>query len=135
MGGDEINIIAPGKNYGWPKVSFGVNYDGSPVGAGKAHMEGVTDPVWHWTPSIAPSGMTFYTGSLFPQWNGSLFNGALKFKLLSRLEIKDGKPVREERMLQGLNERIRDVRQGPDGALYLVTDNSAGRVLRVVPAK
>lgn len=135
MGGDEINVIAPGKNYGWPKVSFGVNYDGSPVGTGRARMDGVTDPVWHWTPSIAPSGMTFYTGDLFPQWKGSLFNGALKFKLLSRLEMKDGKPVREERMLQDLNERIRDVRQGPDGALYLVTDNSAGRVLRVVPAK
>jgi len=133
MGGDEINVIAPGKNYGWPKVSYGVNYDGSPVGTGKARMEGVTDPVWHWTPSIAPSGMTFYTGDLFPAWKGSLFNGALKFKLLSRLEIKDGKPVREERMLQGLNERVRDVRQGPDGALYLVTDASAGRVLRVVP--
>jgi glucose/arabinose dehydrogenase len=79
--------------------------------------------------------MTFYTGDLFPQWKGSLFNGALKFKLLSRLEIEDGKPVKEERLLQGLEERIRDVRQGPDGALYLVTDNSAGRVLRVVPAK
>jgi glucose/arabinose dehydrogenase len=135
MGGDEINLIAPGKNYGWPKVSFGVNYDGSPVGTGKAHLAGVTDPLWHWTPSIAPSGMTFYTGDLFPQWKGSLFNGALKFKLLSRLEIEDGKPVKEERLLQGLEERIRDVRQGPDGALYLVTDNSAGRVLRVVPAK
>lgn len=135
MGGDEVNVIAPGKNYGWPKVSYGVNYDGSPVGTGKARMEGVTDPVWHWTPSIAPSGMTFYTGDLFPAWKGSLFNGALKFKLLSRLEIKDGKPVKEERMLQGLNERIRDVREGPDGALYLVTDASAGRVLRVVPAR
>lgn len=135
MGGDEINVITPGKNYGWPKVSYGVNYDGSPVGTGKPRMEGVTDPVWHWTPSIAPSGMTFYTGDLFPPWKGSLFNGALKFKLLSRLEMKDGKPVKEERMLQGLNERIRDVRQGPDGALYLVTDNSAGRVLRLVPSK
>jgi glucose/arabinose dehydrogenase len=134
-GGDEVNRIEPGKNYGWPQVSFGVNYDGSPVGTGKAQMEGVTDPLWHWTPSIAPSGMTFYTGDLFPAWKGSLFNGALKFQLLSRLEVKDGKVVREERLLQGLNERIRDVRQGPDGALYLVTDNSAGRVLRVAPAK
>jgi len=133
-GGDEINRIEAGKNYGWPKVSYGVNYDGSPVGTGKAQMDGVTDPLWHWTPSIAPAGMTFYTGDLFPQWKGSLFNGALKFQLLSRLEMKDGKPVREERLLQGLNERIRDVRQGPDGALYLLTDNDAGRVLRVSPA-
>jgi len=135
MGGDEINIIAPGRNYGWPQVSYGVNYDGSKVGAGKAQGPGFTDPVWHWTPSIAPSGMTFYTGDLFPAWQGSLFNGALKFQLLSRLDIKDGRVVREERLLQGLNERIRDVRQGPDGALYLLTDNNAGRVLRVVPAK
>ncbi len=135
MGGDEINIIAPGKNYGWPKVSYGVNYDGSPVGSGKQQMDGVTDPIWHWTPSIAPSGMAFYTGDLFPAWKGSLFNGALKFQLLSRLALQGDKIVKEERILQGLNERIRDVRQGPDGALYLVTDNSAGRILRVAPAK
>jgi glucose/arabinose dehydrogenase len=134
-GGDEINLIVPGHNYGWPLVSYGVNYDGSPVGTGKATMQGVDDPLWHWTPSIAPSGMTFYTGNLFPAWKGSLFNGALKFQLLSRLEIKDGKVAREERLLQGLNERIRDVRQGPDGALYLLTDNSSGRILRVAPTK
>jgi glucose/arabinose dehydrogenase len=134
-GGDEINLIVAGHNYGWPLVSHGVNYDGSPVGTGKATMAGVDDPLWHWTPSIAPSGMAFYTGDLFPAWKGNLFNGALKFQLLSRLEIKDGKVIKEERMLQGLNERIRDVRQGPDGALYLLTDNSAGRVLRVAPAK
>ena len=134
-GGDEINLIVPGHNYGWPLVSYGVNYDGSPVGTGKATMQGVDDPLWHWTPSIAPSGLTFYTGNLFPAWKGSLFNGALKFQLLSRLEIKDGKVAREERLLQGLNERIRDVRQGPDGALYLLTDNSSGRILRVAPTK
>jgi glucose/arabinose dehydrogenase len=133
MGGDEINIISPGKNYGWPLVSYGVNYDGSAVGTGKQQMAGVEDPLWHWTPSIAPSGLTFYTGDLFANWKGSLFNGALKFQLLSRLEIKDGKVVKEERLLQGLNERIRDVRQGPDGALYLLTDNNVGRILRVTP--
>jgi glucose/arabinose dehydrogenase len=98
-------------------------------------MEGVDDPLWHWTPSIAPSGMTFYTGELFPAWKGSLFNGALKFQLLSRLELEGDKAVREERLLQDLHERIRDVRQGPDGALYLLTDNSSGRILRVAPAK
>ena len=134
-GGDEINVIAKGKNYGWPIVSYGINYDGSKIGTGRAQAPGMEDPVWHWTPSIAPSGMTFYTGDLFPAWKGNLFNGALKFQLLSRLEIKGGKPVNEERLLEGLNERIRDVRQGPDGALYLLTDNNAGRVLRVAPAK
>jgi len=134
-GGDEINIIEKGGNYGWPVVSFGVNYDGSPVGQGKQHHAGMVDPVWHWTPSIAPSGMTFYTGDLFPGWKGSLFNGALKFMLLSRLMLDGDKVVKEERMLQGLHERIRDVRQGPDGALYLLTDAAAGRILRVAPAK
>ena len=135
MGGDEINLIMPGKNYGWPVVSFGVNYDGSKVGTGRSEAPGMEPPLWHWTPSIAPSGMTFYTGDLFPAWKGSLFNGALKFQLLSRLDIKDGRVVAEERLLQGLNERIRDVRQGPDGALYLLTDADAGRILRVVPGK
>jgi glucose/arabinose dehydrogenase len=135
MGGDEINIIVPGHNYGWPVVSYGVNYDGTPVGTGNAQMAGMDDPIWHWTPSIAPSGMTFYTGELFPGWKGSLFNGALKFELLSRLTLKGDTAVQEERLLQGLSERIRDVRQGPDGALYLLTDNNAGRILRVAPAK
>ncbi|HXX09180.1 MAG TPA: PQQ-dependent sugar dehydrogenase [Pseudolabrys sp.] len=135
MGGDEINLIVPGHNYGWPLVSYGVNYSGTPVGTGKAKMDGVDDPVWHWTPSIAPSGMAFYTGDLFPVWKGSLFNGALKFRMLVRLELNGDKVVKEERLLQDLQERIRDVRQGPDGALYLLTDNSSGRILRVVPAK
>jgi glucose/arabinose dehydrogenase len=135
MGGDEINIIEKGANYGWPVVSYGVNYDGSPVGTGKQHQPGMADPVWHWTPSIAPSGMAFYTGDLFPAWKGSLFNGALKFQLLSRLELKDGRPVREERLLHELDWRIRDVRQGPDGAIYLLTDEADGRILRIAPAK
>ena len=134
-GGDEINIIEKGRNYGWPLVSYGVNYNGTAVGNGKATMEGVTDPLWHWTPSIAASGMAFYTGDLIPAWKGSLFNGALKFELLSRLELKSDKVVKEERLLQNLHERIRDVRQGPDGALYLLTDNSSGRILRLAPAR
>lgn len=135
MGGDEINIIEKGKNYGWPVVSYGLNYDGTIVGTGKQTAPGILDPIWHWTPSIAPSGMAFYTGNLFPAWKGSLVNGALKFQLLSRLELKGDTVVKEEHMLQDLHERIRDVRQGPDGALYLLTDNSAGRILRVTPAK
>jgi glucose/arabinose dehydrogenase len=134
-GGDEINIIKKGKNYGWPVVSFGVNYDGTPVGTGKRHHAGMVDPVWHWTPSIAPSGMTFYTGDLFPQWKGSLLNGALKYMLVSRLILDGDKVVKEERILQDLYQRIRDVRQGSDGALYLLTDETDGRILRVTPAK
>jgi glucose/arabinose dehydrogenase len=116
-------------------VSYGVNYDGTPVGTGKSRMPRMQEPVWHWTPSIAPSGMAFYTGELFPGWKGSLINGALKFELLSRLTLKGDSAVKEERLLQGLRERIRDVRQGPDGALYLLTDNSSGRILRVRPEK
>ena len=135
MGGDEINIIEKGRNYGWPLVSYGVNYDGTPVGKGKTMMERVVDPIWHWTPSIAPSGMTFYTGDLIPRWKGNLFNGALKFELLSRLETIGEKVVKEERLLQSMRERIRDVRQGPDGALYLLTDDASGRILRIAPAK
>ncbi|MGB8089698.1 MAG: PQQ-dependent sugar dehydrogenase [Pseudolabrys sp.] len=135
MGGDEINIIEKAQNYGWPRVSYGVNYDGTPVGSGKPTMEGVTDPIWHWTPSIAPSGIAFYTGNLIPGWKGSMLNGALKFELLSRLELKANKILKEERLLQSMRERIRDVRQGPDGAVYLLTDNASGRILRIVLAK
>ncbi len=134
-GGDEINIIRKGGNYGWPVISYGVNYDGSPVGTGKRHHAGTIDSVWHWTPSIAPSGMAFYTGKLFPQWQHSLFNGALKFELVSRLALDGDKVTKEERILHGLHQRIRDVRQGPDGALYLLTDEEHGRILRVTPAK
>ena len=133
MGGDEINIIEKGRNYGWPLVSYGLNYDGSPVGTGKATMAGVTNPLWHWTPSIAPSGMAFYTGDLIPGWKGSLLNGALKFELLSRLTLSGDKVVKEEQLLQGLRERIRDVRQGPDGAIFLLTDNASGRIVRLAP--
>jgi glucose/arabinose dehydrogenase len=134
-GGDEINIPQPGKNYGWPLVSFGVNYDGTPVGNGKSEGPGIEQPIWHWTPSIAPSGMAFYAGDLFPAWKGHLFNGALAGKFLVRLELDGDKVVKEERFLQNLGERIRDVRNGPDGAIWLVTDNAAGRILRVTPAK
>jgi glucose/arabinose dehydrogenase len=134
MGGDEINIALGGKNYGWPVIGYGVNYDGT-----KAHearsKPGMEQPIKYWVPSIAPSGLAFYTADLLPKWKGNLFVGALKFQLLVRLELDDEKVTKEERLLQGLRERIRDVRQGPDGALWLLTDNSNGRVLRVTPAK
>ena len=134
QGGDEINIIEKGKNYGWPVIGYGVDYGGAIIHE-STHKDGMEQPVWHWTPSIAPSGMAFYTGDLIPGWKGSLINGALKFELLARLELKGDTAVKEERLLQNLRERIRDVRQGPDGALYLLTDNNAGRILRVAPAK
>ena len=135
-GGDEINIIEKGGNYGWPVVSFGVNYDGTPVGTGKRHHAGMIDPVWHWTPSIAPSGMAFYTGDLFPGWKGSLFNGALKFEAAVAAHARRRQSGRRRSACcRACSERIRDVRQGPDGALYLLTDNPAGRILRVAPAK
>jgi glucose/arabinose dehydrogenase len=134
-GGDEVNIPQAGKNYGWPVISHGVNYDGSPIGSGKSEMSGMEQPVWHWTPSIAPSGMAFYTGNLFPAWKGHLFNGGLVSKSVVRLELNGDKAVKQEHILKELNERIRDVRDGPDGALWVVTDNSAGRILRVTPAK
>ena len=132
QGGDEVNIIEKGKNYGWPVIGYGVDYGGAVIHA-STHKDGMEQPIWHWTPSIAPSGMAFYTGELFPGWKGSLLNGALKFELLSRLTLKGDSAVKEERLLQDLRERIRDVRQGPDGALYLLTDNNAGRILRVTP--
>jgi glucose/arabinose dehydrogenase len=134
-GGDEVNIPQPGKNYGWPVICYGVNYDGTPVGSGKSAMPGMEQPIKYWVPSIAPSGMAFYQADLFPKWRGSLLVGALAGQMLVRLS-RDGETVTgEERLLQGLRERIRDVRVGPDGAIYLATDNSAGRILKVVPAK
>jgi glucose/arabinose dehydrogenase len=134
-GGDEINIPQAGRNYGWPVISFGVNYDGTPVGSGKSEMPGMEQPIKYWVPSIAPSGMAFYDGALFPAWKGNLFVGALAGQMLVRLTLAGDKVTGEERLLGDLRERIRDVRAGPDGALYLVTDNNAGRILKVAPAK
>jgi len=132
MGGDEINIPLAGKNYGWPVIGFGIDYDGSKIHAATS-KPGMEQPVKYWVPSIAPSGMAFYTGDLFPKWKGNLFVGALKAQLLVRLELDGEKIGKEERLLQGLRERIRDVRQGPDGAIWLLTDSGNGRVLRVTP--
>jgi glucose/arabinose dehydrogenase len=134
-GGDEINIPQAGKNYGWPVVSYGVNYDGTPVGSGKQKAEGMEDPVYRWTPVIGASGMVFYTGSAFPEWRGSLFNGGLVSQSLVRLELDGTRVVHEERMLGSLGQRIRDVVQGNGGELYLLTDETDGEILRVAPAE
>ncbi len=131
-GGDEINLPKPGRNYGWPVISYGVDYSGAKIGEGTA-KEGMEQPAWYWDPSIAPSGMTFYTGDRFPAWKGSLFVGSMKFMMLARLTVEGEKVVAEERLLEGINERIRDVRQGPDGYLYLLTDMPKGRILRIEP--
>jgi aldose sugar dehydrogenase len=133
-GGDEVNIIEKGRNYGWPVIGYGIDYDGSRIHA-STHRAGMEQPLHYWMPSIAPSGMAFYSGEQVPAWKGSLFVGALKAQLLVRLVLDGAKVTREERLLQGLRERIRDVRQGPDGALWLLTDNAAGRVLRLEPVK
>jgi glucose/arabinose dehydrogenase len=132
-GGDEVNIPQKGKNYGWPVISYGVHYSGEKIGEGTAKA-GMEQPVYYWDPSIAPSGMVFYTGDQFPAWRGSILTGALKSKLVSRLEVNGNKVTGEERMLQNLGERIRDVRQGPDGLIYLLTDSAQGRILRMKPA-
>ncbi|MBL3557402.1 MULTISPECIES: PQQ-dependent sugar dehydrogenase [Marinobacter] len=132
-GGDEINIIRAGNNYGWPDVTYGIGYSGAAI-SDKTTMEGVTDPLHYWDPSIAPSGMAFYTGEEFPEWQGDLFVGALKMQKLVRLSIENEEVTEEEDLLEDLGERIRDVRMGPDGALWLLTDDSDGKVYRIVPA-
>jgi glucose/arabinose dehydrogenase len=132
-GGDEINIPEAGKNYGWPIITFGRDYSGLKIGEGTS-KPGLELPIYYWDPSIAPSGMAFYTGDKFPAWKGDLFVGALAGQLLARLKLDGTRVVREERLLKDLGERIRDVRQGPDGLLYLLTDSPEGRVLRIEPA-
>ncbi|WP_210485514.1 PQQ-dependent sugar dehydrogenase [Microvirga antarctica] len=132
-GGDEINIPQKGKNYGWPVISYGVDYSGAKIGEGTAKA-GLEQPVYYWDPSIAPSGLAFYTGDKFPAWKGSILVGALAGKLVSRLETSGDKITGEERMLQTIGERFRDVRQGPDGYVYLLTDSAQGRILRMRPA-
>lgn len=133
-GGDELNHPEAGKNYGWPVITYGVDYSGSSIGEGTA-KPGMEQPIYYWDPVIAPSGMCFYTGDAFPQWKGSIFIGSLTPGLLVRLTLKDNKVTGEERYLGSLYERIRDVRQGPDGLLYLLTDNADGRILRISPEK
>lgn len=133
QGGDEVNIMRAGVNYGWPVITYGVNYgSGTKIGEG-THKPGMAQPLWTWVPSIAPSGMAFYTGDRFPKWRGNLFVGALRGELLARLEVDNERVIREERLLVGKVGRIRDVRSGPDGLIYLLTDSPDGRLLRVEP--
>lgn len=138
QGGDEINIVRPGRDYGWPNVSYGVQYDARqtggrtnvPVGNGQTSMPGVEEPVYFWVPSIAPSGMAFYTGDLFPEWQGNLFIGAMAGQHLVRLILDGPDVVAEERLLEDLELRIREVKVGPDGAVYVFAGES---LLRLVP--
>jgi glucose/arabinose dehydrogenase len=132
-GGDELNIPQPGKNYGWPVITYGEDYSGAPIGAGITAKPGLEQPVYYWDPVIAPSGLAFYDGDLFPAWKGSLFVGGLATKNLVRLTLDGDRVVGEEWLLRDLGERIRDVVSGPDGALYLLTDNPKGRVLKLAP--
>ena len=133
QGGDEINIIQPGTNYGWPVITYGANYGtGTKIGEG-THKEGMARPLYYWVPSIAPSGMAFYAGDRFPQWKGNLFVGALRDQMLVRLVLDGEKVVKEERLLKGVLGRIRDVRNGPDGYLYLLTDENPGVLARLEP--
>lgn len=134
QGGDEINLPRPGANYGWPLATHGIDYSGKPVeGARGRSVPGMEDPHYVWEKSPAVSGMAFYTGGLFPQWQGNLFLGALAAKQLIRLELDGDKVVHEERLLGERGQRIRDVRQGPDGALYVLVDAPDGKLLRIAP--
>ena len=134
QGGDEINILKPGANYGWPVITYGREYGtGLPIGEGTA-KEGMEQPLWYWVPSIAPSGMAFYTGDRLPGWTGDLFVGALRAQTLVRLEVTEDAVISEERLLEGRIGRIRDVREGPDGYLYLLNDATDGGIWRIAPA-
>jgi len=130
-GGDEVNIVRAGADYGWPSVSHGVNYSGTPVGTGQATAPGIEPPVHTWVPSIAPSGMAFYDGAAFPEWRGNMLVGALKYQLVVRLTLDGNRVVGEERLLTREFGRIRDVRVGPNGLVYLLTDSRNGRLLRL----
>jgi glucose/arabinose dehydrogenase len=135
QGGDELNLIEKGKNYGWPLVTFGEEYSGDPIPGAVTTREGYIDPVYYWDPVIAPSGAQFYTGDAFPAWRGSLFVGALTQQRLVRLVIKDNRVTGEEHLLTERGKRIRDVRQGPDGLLYIVTDETNGELWKITPKR
>ena len=134
-GGDELNVARRGRDYGWPTIAYGIEYQGAPITGGIQHREGMEQPRYYWDPVIAPGGMTFYTGTMFPAWRNSLFIGGMGSTNLVRLTLQGDQVVGEERLLQDLRpqrERIREVQQGPDGALYLLTDSEIGRLLKLV---
>ena len=133
-GGDELNTPQPGRNYGWPVITYGVDYSGARIGYGTSRA-GMEQPVYYWDPVIAPSGAIFYTGNAFPDWRGDLFVGSLQPGRLVRLRLRDRRVVHEERYVIGRGERIRDVRQGPDGFLYVLTDHPKGRLVRLEPSQ
>ncbi len=130
-GGDELNLVLPGRNYGWPNVSYGIEYSGGDVGSGEAVAEGVEPPVYYWDPVLAPSGMAFYTADAIPEWENNLFIGGLRGQHISRLQLTDSRVTGEERIAEEFEERFRDVGMGPDGALYTVTDS--GKLYRIGP--
>ena len=132
-GGDELNLIEKGNNYGWPLQAYGVEYSGNPISGAATQRSGMEQPVYYWDPVIAPSGAQFYTGTAFPEWRGSLFIGALREQRLVRLTLENGRVTGEEHLLVDRGQRVRDVRQGPDGALYVVTDRSNGELWRITP--
>ncbi|HEX6106775.1 MAG TPA: PQQ-dependent sugar dehydrogenase, partial [Gemmatimonadales bacterium] len=133
--GDELNLIEKGKNYGWPIQAYGEEYAGVPISGAATTREDTEQPVYYWDPVIAPSGMQFYSGDLFPDWRGSLFVGALKEMRLVRLVLEDERVAGEEHLLTDRRQRVRDVRQGSDGALYLVTDQADGELWKIVPRR
>jgi glucose/arabinose dehydrogenase len=132
-GGDELNIVERGKDYGWPTIAYGIEYRGGPITGGIQQKAGMEQPIYYWDPVIGPSGMAFYTADLFPGWKGNLFVGGHATNDLVRLELKGDRVVAEERLLTDRKERLRDVRQGPDGAIYLLTDATNGRLMKLVP--
>ena len=133
QGGDELNLVEKGKNYGWPVVAYGEEYAGTPIPNSMTARDGFEQPAYYWDPVIAPSGAQFYSGSAFPAWQGSLFIGSLKEKRLVRLTLGNNRVTGEEHLLADRGQRVRDVRQGPDGALYIVTDEDAGELWKIAP--
>jgi len=133
QGGDELNQPESGKNYGWPIITYGKEYSGAPVGAGISSKPGLEQPVYYWNPSIATSSLLLYTGDLFPDWKGNFLAGSLKYMQVQRLVMKDGQVVAHEVLAEDIGDRVRDVKQGPDGAVYLVTDDANGRIVRMTP--
>jgi aldose sugar dehydrogenase len=133
-GGDEVNLVLPGRNYGWPVITYGINYNGQPI-SDITEKEGMEQPLYHWTPSIATSGLAFYTGDAFPQWKGSLLAGGLTGRYVARLTVDGHRVIAEEKLMEGFGERIRDVRDGPDGSIYVLTDAPQGQLVRLEPVR